>query len=146
MQLAVATINRINDGIAAFYINFTPLNFQSQHSNTVNHTHSPRASNAQQKNNSKLLSALKMRTNQLLPNTTVNTPSIQTEEKFKMSLSNTTPQTHSASTTGRVNFQSTPNLGVNSTQSSNKGPASLSLELSKEQVFENTHPTVYKEI
>ena len=53
-----------------------------------------------------------------------------------MSASNTTPQTTSASTTGRVTFQSTPNSGVNSTRS-NEDPASPNLELSKEEVFEN---------
>ena len=46
-------------------------------------------------------------------------------------------QYSSASTTGRVTFQSTPNSGVNSTRSSNEGPASPNLELSKKDVFEN---------
>ena len=46
-------------------------------------------------------------------------------------------QYSSASTTRRVTFQSTPNSGVNSTRSSNEGPASPNLELSKKDVFEN---------
>ena len=43
-----------------------------------------------------------------------------------------TPPTHS-----RVTFQSTPNSAVNSTHSSNEGPNSPNLQLSKEEVFEN---------
>ena len=43
-----------------------------------------------------------------------------------------TPPVHS-----RVNFQSTLNPAVNSTHSSNEGPNSPNLELSKEEVFEN---------
>ena len=43
-----------------------------------------------------------------------------------------TPPTHS-----RVTFQSPPNSPVNSTHSSNEGPNSPNLELSKEEVFEN---------
>ena len=54
-----------------------------------------------------------------------------------MSTSNTILQTLSASATGRVIFQSKPNSGVNSTRSSNEGPTSPNLELSKEVVFEN---------
>ena len=43
-----------------------------------------------------------------------------------------TPPTHS-----RVTFQSTPNLAVNMTRSSNEGQNSSNLDLSKEEVFEN---------
>ena len=54
-----------------------------------------------------------------------------------MNASNTIPQTPPATTTGRVTFQSTPNSGLNSTRSSNEGPASPILELSKDEFFEN---------
>ena len=53
-EFAVAIFTRICDRIIAIYINFSPLNCQTQHFNTVNHTHSTRALNAQKTNNSKL--------------------------------------------------------------------------------------------
>ena len=43
-----------------------------------------------------------------------------------------TPPTHS-----RVTFQSTPNSAANTTRSSNEGPTSPNLELSREEVFDN---------
>ena len=43
-----------------------------------------------------------------------------------------TPPTHS-----RVTFQSTPNSAMNTSRSSNEGPTSPNLDLSKEEVFEN---------
>ena len=61
-EFAVATITRIRDAIAAIYINTTEQNCQLQHFNSVNHTHSSRASTSQQTNHSKLLSALNLRT------------------------------------------------------------------------------------
>ena len=54
-----------------------------------------------------------------------------------MSASNTTPEIPLVSTTGRVTFQSTTNSGVNSTRSSNEGPATPNHELSKKELIEN---------
>ena len=51
-----------------------------------------------------------------------------------MSNSNVIQQTPA---TSRVTFQSTPNSAVNSTRSSNEGPALPNLELSKEELLEN---------
>ena len=47
-EFAVATITRIRDAIAAIYVNTTQQNCQSQHFNSVNYTHSTRASHPQQ--------------------------------------------------------------------------------------------------
>ena len=140
-EFAVSTITRIADKIAAFYINSTPLNCQSQHFNSIHHTHFTRASYAQQTNNSNLFSALISRTNQLLLNTTVNDPLFQTENKFNMSASNTTPQTPSASPTEQVTFQANTISGVNSTHSSNEGNGFPNLELSDDVIFEKKIPT-----
>ena len=54
-----------------------------------------------------------------------------------MKNSNVTQQTQLTPATNRVTFQSTPNSAVNYTRSSNEGPASLNLQLSKEELFEN---------
>ena len=54
-----------------------------------------------------------------------------------MSASNTSPQTPPALTAGRETLQSTPNSAVNSTRSSNEGPAAPNLENIKEEVFKN---------
>ena len=43
-EFAVATITRIRDAIAAIYVNTTQQNCQSKHFNSVNYTHSTRAS------------------------------------------------------------------------------------------------------
>ena len=56
-EFAVATITRICGAIAAKYTNTTPQNCQSQHFNSIYHTHSTGASIAHQTNLSKLLSA-----------------------------------------------------------------------------------------
>ena len=49
-EFAVATITRIRDAIAAIYVNTTPQNCQSQHFNSVTHTHSTRASHPRSTN------------------------------------------------------------------------------------------------
>ena len=54
-----------------------------------------------------------------------------------MSTSNTIQQTPRTPATSAVTFQSTPSSAVNSTRSSNEGPASPNLELSKEEDFKN---------
>ena len=54
-----------------------------------------------------------------------------------MSTSNASPQTPPTPATNRVTFQSAPNSAVNSTRSSNEGPASPNLKLSNEEIFEN---------
>ena len=161
-EFAVATITRIRDAIAAIYVNTTPQSCQSQHFNSVINTHSTRASHPRSTNYSNLLSAINRNTNQLLlkysahaaqlqthSNTSTNPTQIQSQlntksnhtqihviENHKMSSSPShsrnpqTPPTHS-----RVTFQSTPNSGT--TRSSNDGHPSPSVELSKEEVFEN---------
>ena len=55
-----------------------------------------------------------------------------------MGTSNASQQTPPTPATSRVTFQTTPNSAVNSFRSSNEGPASSNLELSKEEVFENS--------
>ena len=86
--------------------------------------------------NYNLLSALNTRTNLLLLSTIVSAPQFQTTKSSNMSAPNTSPQTTSAITAGRVTFQSTPNSRVNSTRSSNEGSTKPYLELSEEVVFE----------
>ena len=54
-----------------------------------------------------------------------------------MSTSNASQQTPPTPASSRVTFQSTPNSAFNSTRSSNEGPMSPNLELSKEEAFEN---------
>ena len=137
-EFAVATITRNRDAIASIYINSTPQNCQSQHFNSVNQTHSTLASIAQQTNNSKLPSALNFRTNQLLLNTSVNDSLFHSDNSFNMSASNNTPQTPSASTTGRVTFQSTPNSGVNSPHSPNEGPAFQIWNFQRRRILKTT--------
>ena len=161
-EFAVATITRMRDAIAAIYVNTTPQTCQSQHFNSVINTHSTRASHPRSTNYSNLLSAINRNTNQLLlkysahaaqlqthSNTSTNPTQIQPQlntksnqihihviENHKMSSSPShsrnpqTPPTHS-----RVTFQSTPNSGT--TRSSNDGHPSPSVDLSKEEVFEN---------
>ena len=65
-EFAVATITRIRDAIAAIYVNTTTQNCQSQHFNSVTHTHSTRASHPRLTNYSNLLSALNRNATQLL--------------------------------------------------------------------------------
>ena len=161
-EFAVATITRIRDAIAAIYVKTTPQTCQSQHFNSVINTHSTRASHPRSTNYSNLLSAINRNTNQLLlkysahaaqlqthSNTSTNPTQIQPQlntksnqthihvnENHKMSSfpshsrNPQTPPTHS-----RVTFQSTPNSGT--TRSSNDGHPSPSVELSREEVFEN---------
>ena len=76
-EFAVATINRNCDSIAVIYLNSSPLNCQSQYINAVNSTHSLRATNTNQMNHSKLLSALNSRTHQLLISNSANAAQIQ---------------------------------------------------------------------
>ena len=123
-EFAVATTTRIRDAIAAIYINNTGQKCQSQHFNSVNHTHSIRDSIAQQTNHSKLLSAFNLRTNQLLLSHSANAAQIQPLKNSVMIPSNAAQQTPPTPATSRVTFQSLPNSAVNSTRSSNEGPAS----------------------
>ena len=61
-----------------------------------------------------------------------------------MSSPETNPQISPTPATSRVTFQSTPNSAFNSTYSSNEGPVSPNLELSKEEVFENNLTQLFK--
>ena len=132
-EIAVAIITRIRDAIAAIYTNTTSQNCQSQHFNSANHPQFTRASLAHQTNHSKLLSALILRTNQLLLSHSANAAQIQHLYNLDMSTSNASSKTPPTPATSRVTFQSsTPNSTVISTRSSNEGPASPNLELSKE--------------
>ena len=124
MRNLVPTISRSCDATAATYISSEPTSCRSQHINVVNNTHS------------QLLSALNRRTNQFLFSNPTIAASFQVENQQNMSASNTSPQTSSAST-GRVKFQWTPNSAVNSKRSSNEGPTTPNLELSKEEGFES---------
>ena len=74
--LAVATITRVCDELAAIYYNSAPPDCQSQRIEEVNNKLSTRATNTQQKNVSKLLSALYSRTTQLLKSHSANTAHI----------------------------------------------------------------------
>ena len=160
-EFAVATITRIRDAIAAIYVNTTPKICQSQHVNSVTHTHSTRASHPRSTKYSKLLSVINRNTTQLLLensanaaqiqststisttpiqiqphlNTQSNTSHIHSIHNHTMSSSASNPQT--PPTHSRVTFQSTPNSAVNTTRSSNEGQTSPNLDLSKEEVFEN---------
>ena len=147
-EFVVATITRIRDAIAAIYVNTTQQNCQSQHFCSVNHTHSTRASHPHSTNYSNLLSAINRNTSQLLLDNTAIAAKIHSKSNLKTNAtqinSNSnpilsspksnpeTPPTHS-----RVTFQSTPNLAVSSTHSSNDGQTSPNLEQSKEEIFEN---------
>ena len=62
----VPSISRIRDAIAAIYENTTQQKCQSQHFNSVNYTHSTRASHPHSINYSNLLSAINRNTTQLL--------------------------------------------------------------------------------
>ena len=76
-EFEVATITRIRDAIAAIYVNTTPQNCQSQHFNSVTHTHSTRASHRCLTNYSNLLSALNRNTTQLLLENSANAAPFQ---------------------------------------------------------------------
>ena len=154
-EFAVATITRIHDAIATIYVNTTPQNCQSQHFNSVTHTHSTRASHPRLTNYSNLLSALNRNTTQFLlknsanaapfqfssnnnSNSTqipthseipTNASHIDTISTHTMSSSTSNPQT--PPTHSRVTFQSTSNSMVNTTRSSNDGQISPNLDLSK---------------
>ena len=65
-EFAVATITRICDAIAAIFVINTPQDCQSQHFNSVTHTHSTRASHPCLTNYSNLLSGLNRNTTQLV--------------------------------------------------------------------------------
>ena len=160
-EFAVATITRIRDAIAAIYVNSTPQNCQSQHFNSVTHTHSTRASHPRLTNYSNLLSALNRNTTQLLlensasaapfqfsSNNNSNSTQIYTHSEIPTNASHIhTISTHTMNsltsnpqtspTHSRVTFQSTPNSAVNTTKSSNEVQNSPKLDLSKEEVFEN---------
>ena len=160
-EFAVATITRIRDAIAAIYVNTTQQNCQSQHFNSVNYTHSTRASHPHSTNYSNLLSANNRNTTQLLLQNSakaaqiqqiINSNSISSQLHFNSELIPNTTHIHSISTKtmsspksnpqtppthSRVTFQSTPNSAVNTTRSSNEGQKSPNLDLSKEEVFEN---------
>ena len=159
-EFAVASITRIRDAIAAIYVNTTPQNCQSQHFNSVTHTHSTRASHPRLTNYSNLLSALNRKTTQLLlensanaapfqfsSNKNSNSTQIPTHSEIPINASHIhTISTHTMSsltsnpqtppTHSRFTFQSTPNSAVNTTRSSNEGQNSPNLDLSKEKVFE----------
>ena len=143
-EFAVATITRIRDAIAAIFVNTTQQNCQSQHFNSVTHTHSTRASHPRLTNYSNLLSALNRNTTQLLleysanaapfqssSNNTSNSTSIPTHSEIPTNashihtisthtMSNITSNPQTPPTHSRVTFQSTPNSAVNTTRSSNK--------------------------
>ena len=76
-EFAVATITRICDAIAAIYLNTTQQSCQSQHFNSVNYTHSTRASHPRSTNYSNLLSAINRKTTQLLLKNSSNAAQIQ---------------------------------------------------------------------
>ena len=160
-EFAVATITRIRDAIAAIFVNTTPQNCQSQHFNSVTHTHSTRASHPRLTNYSNLLFALNRSTNKLLLENsanaapfqsssinTSNSTSIPTRSEIPThashihtispnTMSNITSNPQTPPTHSRVTFQSTPNSAVNTTRSSNEGQNSPNLDLSKEEFFEN---------
>ena len=136
-EFAEATITRIREAIAAIYTNTTTQNCQSQHFSSVSHTHSTRASNPRPTNHSNLLSALNRHTTQLLLKNTANAAHFQQQKNSTMSSSKSNPQIPPTPGTSSVTFQSTPNSAANSNRSSNEGPASPNLELSKEEIFEN---------
>ena len=160
-ELAVATITRIRDAIAAIHVNTTQQNCQSLHFNSVSYTHSTCASHPRSTNYSNLLSAINRNTTQLLlqnsanaaqiPHTT-NFDSLQNRIHANSKIVSALTQIHSISsktmsstksnpqtppTHSRVTFQSTPNSETNTTRSSNEGPTSPNLELSREEVLEN---------
>ena len=160
-EFAVATNTRIRDAIAAIYVNTTQQNCQSQHFNSVIYTHSTRASHPRSNNYSNLLSAINRSTTQLLlqnsanaaqiPHTTnftslpnridANSKTVSTSTQIhsisSKTMSSTKSNTQTPPTHSRVTFQSTPNLAANTMRSSNEGPTSPNLELSREEVFEN---------
>ena len=158
-EFAVATFTRIRDAIAAIFVNTTPQNCQSQHFNSVTHTHSTRASHPRLTNYSNLLSALNRNTTQLLlqnspnaapfqcsSNNTVTSTSIPIHSEISTNASHIhTISTHTMSNItsnpqtpqSTPAFQSTPNSAVNTTRSSNEGQNSPNFDLSKEEIFEN---------
>ena len=97
-MMTVESVTRIRDPIAASYIFSLPTNCQSQHINAVNHTNSRSALSTQHKNQSKLISALNLRTNQLLPSNAVFAAHVQVKNISNMSASNTSPQILAGST------------------------------------------------
>ena len=166
-EFAVATITRIRDAIAAIFVNTTPQNCQSQHFNSITHTHSTRASHPRLTNYSNLLSALNRNTTQLLLENSANAAPIQSSSNNSSNstsisnhseiptnashihtisphtLSNITSNPQTPPTHSRVTFQSTPNSAVNTTRSSNEGQNSTNLDLSKEEIFENNFTQLF---
>ena len=160
-EFVVATITCIRDAIAAIYVIITQQNCQSQHFNSVNYTHSTRASHPRSTNYSNLLSAINRNTTQLLLKNSANAAQIQSNTISNSNsilfysnseLNTNTTHIHSISsknmsspksnpqtppTHSRVTFQSTPNSALNATWSSNEGQNSPNLDLSYEEVFEN---------
>ena len=102
-ELAVATIARFYDAIAAFYKISASSKCQSQHINAVNKAHSTSVTNTKQTNNSELLFALKCCTGQLLCSLYANPAQIHqpTLKEEQHQILSTKP--------GRVTFQSNPN-------------------------------------
>ena len=92
-EFAVETITRILDAIAAIYVNTTQQKCQSQHFNSVNYTHSTRASHPHSTNYSNLLSAINRNTTQLLLQNSANVAQIQ-------------PTTNSNSISSQIHFNS----------------------------------------
>ena len=158
-EFAVATITRIRDAIAAIFVNTTPQNCQSQHFNSVTHTHSTRASHPRLTNYSNLLSALNRNTTQLLlensanaapfqssSNNTVNITSIPTHSEIPTNashihtipthtMSNITSNPQTRPRHSRVTFQSTPNSAVNTTKLSTEGQNSRKQGLVERRSF-----------
>ena len=160
-EFAVSTITRNRDAIAAIFVNTTPQNCQSQHFNSVTHTHSTRASHPRLTNYSNLLSALNRYTTQLLLENSANAAPFQFSSKNNSNstqipthseihtnashihknsthtMSNITSNPQTPPTHSRVTYQSTPNSAVNTTRLSIEGQNSPNLDQSKEKVFEN---------
>ena len=116
-EFAVAIITRIRDAFAAIFVSTTPQNCQSQHFNSVTHTHSTRASHPRLTNYSNLISALNRNTNKLLlensanaapfqssSNNTSNSTSIPTRLEIPTHASNI----HTISTNTMSNVTSNP--------------------------------------
>ena len=73
----------------------------------------------------------------MLLKNTANEAHFRQHKNSNMSSSKSSPQTPPTPATSRVSFQSMPSSAVNSTRSSNEGPFSPNLQISKEEIFEN---------
>ena len=163
-EFAVATISHIRDAIVAIYVNTTQQT--ANHSTlTVSITRIPhvprRASHPRLTNYSNSLSTINRNTTQLLLQNSANATQIPHTTNFaslpnrihaNSKIVSASTQIHSISsktmsskksnpqnppTHSKVTFQSTPNSAANTTRSSNEGPTSPNLDLSREEVFEN---------